>query len=77
MFYVLCIIAGVLGTMRYLGIVHPSYQAAAHFYVGSMFAAAFIHWRLLGFKSSLKYGLLALALSALEVYCALASRKLI
>ncbi len=71
------IVAATMGGIRLHGETEVAFKAPAHIFVGGLFGAAFRTWFLMGFKSSLKYGLLALTLTLLETYCALASRKLI
>jgi hypothetical protein len=77
MYYVLVATAVALGMLRIFGNVSASYQAAAHCFVGGMFAAFLVLWVHVSFRAGVRYGILALLLTALEVYCFLVSKKVI
>lgn len=71
---ILIAIGVMLATLRIAGVTHESYQAAAHLYVGGLVGAWLIQRKapdLGGAVQGMGYLILAIALSVVEVGCAL------
>lgn len=71
----LIVIAVVLAIVRIYGVTHESFQAAAHLFVGGLFAAGYVQWRCAEWQRFDAMGkiIMGTVLSLVELACFIAS----